>query len=192
MRLVILGGPGAGKGTQASRIAQNFDIPDIATGDVLREAIAMKTELGVQAQTYVESGEFVPDEIMIEFIRQRLLQPDVSEGWLLDGYPRTAFQAEELDFLLEELDQRLDWAIYLNVPEEVLASRTIQRLRSDDKPLIIRRKVELFHQRTMPILEYYSMRDRLLDIDGDRSPENVTEDIFSQLRASATSTPSNR
>ncbi|MEL7037958.1 MAG: adenylate kinase [Cyanobacteria bacterium J06592_8] len=192
MRLVILGGPGAGKGTQANKIADNFDIPDIATGDVLREAIAIRSELGVQAQTYVENGEFVPDEIMIEFIRQRLLQPDVSEGWLLDGYPRTAFQAEELDFLLEELEQHLDWAIYLNVPEEVLASRTIQRLRSDDKPLIIRRKVELFHERTMPILEYYSMRGRLLDIDGNQPPEKVTEEIFSQLRASATSTPSNR
>ncbi len=181
MRLVILGGPGAGKGTQAQGICQHLNIPCISTGDVLREAIATGTELGLKAQPYVEEGEFVPDEIMIEFIRQRLLKPDVSHGWLLDGYPRTAFQAEELDFLLEDLQQRLDWAIYLNVPESVLASRTIQRLRSDDKPLIIRRRIELFHERTIPILEYYSPRNRLLDINGDQSPEQVQHELLSQL-----------
>ncbi len=192
VKLVILGGSGAGKGTQARGIAQHLDIPCISTGDVLREAIAARTELGLKAQPYVEEGEFVPDEMMIEFIRQRLLKPDVSDGWLLDGYPRTAFQAEELDFLLEDLQQHLDWAIYLNVPEAVLASRTIQRLRSDDKPLIIRRRIELFQERTIPLLEYYSLRGRLLDINGDQSPEQVQQEILSQLSGSPTPPAPNR
>ena len=192
VKLVILGGSGAGKGTQARGISQHLDIPCISTGDVLREAIATRTELGLKAQPYVEEGEFVPDEMMIEFIRQRLLKPDVRQGWLLDGYPRTAFQAEELDFLLEDLQQHLDWAIYLNVPEAVLASRTIQRLRSDDKPLIIRRRIELFQERTIPILEYYSLRHRLLDINGDQSSEQVQQEILSQLSGSPTRPAPNR
>ncbi|WP_413162161.1 adenylate kinase [Capilliphycus salinus ALCB114379] len=187
MRLVILGGPGAGKGTQAEGISQHLGIPSISTGEVLRNAIAYRTNLGEKARPYVEKGELVPDDIMIQFIRQRLLEPDVSDGWLLDGYPRTAFQAEELDFLLEDLGQQLNWAIYLNVPEDVLASRTIHRSRSDDKPLIIRRRIELFYQRTIPILEYYSPRDRLLDINGNQPPEKVQQDIFSQLRSSGNS-----
>lgn len=184
---MILGGPGAGKGTQAEGISQHLGIPSISTGEVLRNAIAYRTNLGEKARPYVEKGELVPDDIMIQFIRQRLLEPDVSDGWLLDGYPRTAFQAEELDFLLEDLGQQLNWAIYLNVPEDVLASRTIHRSRSDDKPLIIRRRIELFYQRTIPILEYYSPRDRLLDINGNQPPEKVQQDIFSQLRSSGNS-----
>ena len=187
---MILGGPGAGKGTQAEGISQHLDIPSISTGEVLRNAIAYRTSLGEKARPYVEKGELVPDDIMIQFIRQRLLQRDVSDGWLLDGYPRTAFQAEELDFLLEDLGQQLNWAIYLNVPEDVLASRTIQRSRSDDKPLIIRRRIELFYQRTIPILEYYSPRDRLLDINGNQPPEKVQQEIFSQLRSSGNSSAS--
>ncbi|WP_052001763.1 adenylate kinase [Lyngbya aestuarii] len=191
MRLVILGGPGAGKGTQAEGISQHLDIPSISTGEVLRNAIANQTNLGQKARPYVEKGELVPDEIMIKFIHQRLLQADVTQGWLLDGYPRTAFQAEELDFLLENLGQQLNWAIYLNVPKDVLANRTIHRSRSDDKPLIIRRRIELFYQRTIPILEYYSLRDRLLDINGNQPPEQVQQEIISQLRDSATSSASN-
>lgn len=187
MRLVILGGPGAGKGTQAEGICQHLDIPSISTGEVLRNAIADQTDLGEKARPHVEKGELVPDEIMIQFIRQRLLEPDVSRGWLLDGYPRTAFQAEELDFLLEDLGQQLDWAIYLNVPEDVLIKRSLQRSRSDDQPEIIKRRIELFYQRTIPILEYYSPRDRLLDINGNQPPEKVQQDILSRLTGSATS-----
>ncbi|KKD37805.1 MAG: adenylate kinase [Limnoraphis robusta] len=187
MRLVILGGPGAGKGTQAEGISQHLDIPSISTGEVLRNAIADQTNLGEKARPYVEKGELVPDDIMIQFIRQRLLQLDVSQGWLLDGYPRTAFQAEELDFLLEDLGQQLNWTIYLNVPEDELMKRSLQRSRSDDQPEIIQRRIEVFYQRTIPILEYYSPRDRLLDINGNQPPEQVQQEIFSQLRRSTTS-----
>ncbi|NEQ66129.1 MAG: AAA family ATPase, partial [Symploca sp. SIO2D2] len=112
MRLVILGGPGAGKGTQSQKLCQQQSIPLVSTGDILREAIASQSDLGLQVQPYVEKGELVPDTLLIEFMRERLLQSDTARGWLLEGYPRTAFQAEELDFLLEKLQQKLDWAIY--------------------------------------------------------------------------------
>ena len=196
MRLVILGGPGAGKGTQARLLCRQLSISEISTSDILRHAIASQTDLGRQAQVYVEKGELVPDPILIEFMRERLLQPDAAKGrgWLLEGYPRTAFQAEELDFLLEELEQQLDWAIYLQVPESVMMSRSIARSRSskglaftgevrpDDHPEIVQRRIDLFHERTIPILEYYGYRHRLLTINGDQSPEQVQQDILQKLK----------
>lgn len=181
MRVLILGGPGAGKGTQGHQLCSKLNIPWIASGDILRDAIAQDTELGRQAQSYVEQGELVPDMITIKFIRQRLLQPDVKNGWLLDGYPRTAFQAEELDFLLDELNQKLDWVIWLKVSEDVMMSRCLDRSRSDDELGILQRRIELFQERTIPILEYYEHRHHLLTIDGDRSPEEVQQDIFNKL-----------
>ncbi len=196
MRLVILGGPGAGKGTQARLLCSQLSISEISTSDILRHAIASQTDLGRQAQVYVEKGELVPDPILIEFMRERLLQPDAAKGrgWLLEGYPRTAFQAEELDFLLDELEQQLDWAIYLQVPESVMMSRSIARSRSsrglaftgevrpDDHPEIVQRRIDLFHERTIPILEYYGYRQRLLTINGDQSPEQVQQDILQKLK----------
>ncbi len=181
MRLVILGGPGAGKGTQGRLLCENLGIPWIATGDIFRKAIATETPLGIQAKPYVEKGELVPDPIAIEFIRDRLSEPDAADGWLLDGYPRTAFQAEELDFLLQSLGQRLDWAIWLDAPVEVLMQRSLERSRDDDAPQIVRRRIDLFHQRTIPITGYYKPQDKLLRIDSDRPPEVVQEDLLAQL-----------
>ena len=181
MKLVILGGPGAGKGTQAKILCSHLNIPCLDMGQILRRAIASETELGQKARPYVEKGELVPDEILIQFIRDRLLEPDVGKGWLLDGYPRTAFQAEELDFLLEDLGQKLRSAIYLNVSDEVLMARSLKRSRADDTPQILQRRIELFHQRTIPILEYYEPRGHLLDINGDHPPEQVSQDILNVL-----------
>jgi len=202
VRLVILGGPGAGKGTQARQLCRQLSLSLISTGDMLRQAIASQTGLGHQAQVYVEKGELVPDPILIEFIRQRLLQPDTAKCWLLEGYPRTAFQAEELDFLLDEFEQQLHWAIYLEVSESVMMSRSIGRshtpqenphnltplgdLRTDDQPEIVQRRIDLFHERTVPILEYYGYRQRLLTINGDQSPEQVQQDILQKLQVSTT------
>ncbi|OLP16023.1 adenylate kinase [Leptolyngbya sp. 'hensonii'] len=177
MRLVILGGPGSGRGTQARQVCDYLGIVPISTGDVLRQAITDQTELGQQLQSCVEKGELVPDEIMIQFMRQRLAQPDVATGWLMDGYPRTAFQAEELDFLLDDLGQRLNWAIFLDVPDPVLLQRSTSQSRLDDTPEAVQRRIELFHSRTVPILEYYERRNRLLRINGDQSPEAVQQDI---------------
>lgn len=203
VRLVILGGPGAGKGTQARQLCSQLKLSEISTSDILRKAIASQDELGRQAKVYVEKGELVPDEIMIEFMRQRLLQPDTAHGWLLEGYPRTAFQAEELDFLLDDLVQQLNWAIYLEVPESVMMSRSIERLHSvcevrshpekgipstrevrpDDHPEIVQRRIALFYERTIPILEYYGYRKRLLTINGNQPPEQVQQEILQKLQA---------
>jgi len=216
VRLVILGGPGAGKGTQAQPLCRHLGISEISTSDILREAIASQTDLGRQAQVYVEKGELVPDPILIEFMRQRLLQDDAKgRGWLLEGYPRTAFQAEELDFLLDDLGQQLDWAIYLQVPEAVMMSRSLGRSltsgniktmsslaspdepapaptlksvaiardsRPDDQPEIVQRRIDLFYQRTIPMLEYYEYRQRLLNINADQSPDQVQQEILDKLK----------
>ncbi|GAX37709.1 adenylate kinase family protein [Nodularia sp. NIES-3585] len=181
MRLVILGGSGAGKSTQAQKLCRNFDIPQISTGEILREAIANDSDLGRYAQPYVTKGELVPDEIMIEFIRLQLKKPELNRGWILEGYPRTAFQAEELDFLLDDLGQKLNWAIYLQVPEAIMVSRSLERSLSDDQPEIVQRRVELFYDCTIPILEYYDRRRRLLTINGDQLPEMVQQNISTLL-----------
>ncbi|MFN6514351.1 MAG: adenylate kinase family protein [Nostoc sp. CreGUA01] len=204
MKLVILGGSGSGKSTQAQRLCRYFDIPLISTGEILREAIsggkplpnfqwsqidsqtylsvyASLNELGYHARPFVEKGELVPDATIVELIRIRLRQPDINCAWVLEGYPRTAFQAEELDFLLDDLGQKLDWAIYLQVSEAVMVSRSLGRSLPDDQPEIVQRRVELFYDRTIPILEYYDRRRRLLTINGDQSPEMVLQNILTLL-----------
>jgi adenylate kinase len=191
VKLVILGGSGSGKSTQAQRLCKHFEIPLISTGEILREVISGNesangygelNELKRNAQPFVLRGELVPDEMMIEFIKVRLSQQEVAPGWVLEGYPRTAFQAEELDFLLENLGEKLDWAIYLQVPEAVMVSRSLGRSLPDDQPEIVQRRIELFYDRTIPILEYYDRRRRLLTINGDDSPEQVQHNIFTLLR----------
>lgn len=181
MRLVILGGAGAGKGTQARLLSNYLNVPAISTGDILRTAIANGTDLGWQAQPYVEKGDLVPDPTMIEFMRLRLMLSDVVNGWVLDGYPRTAFQAEELDFLLDDLNQHLDWAIWLDVPELLLMSRSLGRSREDDVPEIIQHRIQLFQERTALILDYYERRQRLLTINGNQSAEKVQQDILQKI-----------
>lgn len=202
MKLVILGGPGAGKGTQAQPLCRHLGISEISTSNILREAISSGTELGRQAKIYVEKGELVPDPILIEFMRTRITQPDAATGWLLEGYPRTAFQAEELDFLLDDLELQLNWAIYLQVTEAVMMSRCLGRNQSggeapsptfqgkassesrlDDQPQIIQRRINLFYERTMPMLEYYDYRQRLLTINADQSPQQVQQEIFQKLHS---------
>lgn len=180
VRLIMLGGPGSGKGTQALKISQDLDLTIIATGDILRQGIATDDELGKKAKEYVEKGELVPDRIMIEFMKKRLLQEDVAKGWVLEGYPRTAFQAEELDFLLEDLDQKISYAIYLKVSEETMFKRSLSRENIDDKLDIINKRIELFRQRTKPILEYYEGKHTLITISAESNIEDVEKAIFEQ------------
>lgn len=191
MRCVVLGGPGAGRGTQSELLCRHLGLLWIATGDILRLAIATPTsddpsqaELGQLAQDYVERGELVPDEAMIQFIQLRLQQSDAAHGWILDGYPRTAFQAEELDFLLDDLGQQLNTAIYLEVPDDVQFSRSVARGRMDDQPDAVQRRIELFHTCTRPLLEYYELRDRLIRVNGDQAIDQVQQEILKKLGAS--------
>ncbi|MEL7314768.1 MAG: nucleoside monophosphate kinase, partial [Cyanobacteria bacterium J06559_3] len=148
-----------------------------------RQAVAAQTPLGQKVQPTLERGELVDDTTMIELMCDRLQQPDASDGWLLDGYPRTAFQAEELDFLLDEIGQKVDWAIWLDVPKEILMARSLQRLRVDDNPEAVQRRIELLYERTIPILDYYGHRQRLRKINGNQSPDVVEAEIRQQLGA---------
>ncbi len=181
VRLVILGGPGAGKGTQASQLCEAFALLSISTGDMLRAAIAAQTDFGKQIQTQVQRGELVEDASMIDLIRDRLTQSDIPAGWLLDGYPRTAFQAEELDFLLDSLDQRLNYALFIQVPDAVLLRRSLARARNDDTPDSIQRRIDLFNEATTPLLDYYAMQRRLIRINGDQPSEKVHKEILERL-----------
>lgn len=183
MRLVILGGTGSGKGTQTNKISNNFAIPNISIGEILRLGIAHESDLGKEAKPYVEKGELVPDRLMIQFIKQRLLKQDVADGWILEGYPRTAFQAEELDFLLKQLKQKLDWAIYLKVSESVMQERALKRGLTDDTADVVQRRIQNFQKFTVPILEYYQYSDRLLTINGEQSAEAVAKEIAKYLKS---------
>ena len=183
MKLVILGGPGSGTGTQAALLCRHLDILLISTGEIFRRAIARQTDLGNKAQPYVEQGELVPDPIAIELIRDRLTQADTSRGWLLDGYPRTAFQAEELDFFLERTGEQRPWAIHLQVPEDVLLARCLNRReqRPDDSPEFVRRRIQLFNERTIPILDYYDYCHQLVTVNGNQPSELVLQEILTGI-----------
>ncbi|MEA5537261.1 adenylate kinase [Crocosphaera sp. XPORK-15E] len=181
MRLIILGGPGSGKGTQAKRLSEHFKISVISTGNILRKAISEQTELGKKAKDYVEKGELLPNEMMIEFIRDRLDKDDLEKGWILEGYPRTAFQAEELDFLLETLGQKLNYGIYLQVSETVMKERSLKRSLMDDQPEVIERRINIFKQYTIPILDYYQGTKRLLTIPGEASTDEVEKVILNKI-----------
>lgn len=181
MRIVILGGPGAGKGTQAKLLCHKLSIPWLSIGDILRQDIQEGTALGLEALPYLEKGELVPDIIIIEFIRQRLLEDDVNDGWVLDGYPRTAFQAEELDFLLAELNQNLDHVIWLDVPQDIMIKRTMERSRIDDDPDIIQTRMNVFTQVTIPMMEYYQRQNRLTSINGNQSIPDVQQEIYQKF-----------
>ena len=181
MQLVVLGGPGSGKGTQSKKLSAHFGIPWISTGDVLRAEIAADSALGQQVSETLARGELVPDNLMIDFIKARLQQPDTAQGWILDGYPRTAFQAEELDFFLETLTRQVNYVIWLELPAHSLIERSENRGAIDDNPEALRRRIETLAATTMPMLEYYDYRQRLLRVDGDQTPDDVKRDILSGI-----------
>ncbi|ESA36213.1 adenylate kinase [Leptolyngbya sp. Heron Island J] len=182
MRLIILGGPGSGKGTQSQKLGEHFAIPWISTGDVLRAEIAADTQLGQEVAESLAKGELVSDNLMINFIKERLQQPDATNGWVLDGYPRTAFQAEELDFFLESFNTQVNYAVWLEVPAHSLIERSEYRAEIDDNPEALRRRIETLAETTIPMLEYYEYRQRLLRIDGNQPPDDVKRDILARLR----------
>ena len=175
-RLIFLGPPGAGKGTQAKLVAELLKIPHISTGDILRSAVAQATPLGQKAQGYMEKGELVPDELLLDLVRERLNQPDAQNGWILDGFPRNVSQASFLDNLLQEMNQTCD-CINLEVPDEVIVARMLGRGRTDDTPEAIRTRLDVYHNDTAPLIDYYRKRSSLRVINGDRSLEEVTESL---------------
>jgi len=175
-RLIFLGPPGAGKGTQAKLLAELLNIPHISTGDILRNAIALATPLGQKAQSYVDKGELVPDDLLLDLVRDRLNQADAEKGWILDGFPRNVNQASFLDDLLQKLNQNCE-CINLEVPDEVLVDRMLGRGRRDDNEETIRRRLEVYHNETAPLIGFYRERSTLRAINGDRPLEEVTESL---------------
>ena len=185
MRLIIMGPPGAGKGTQASRIAERYSIPAISTGDIFRRNLAEGTPLGQQARTYMDAGEYVPDEVTNNMVADRLGQVDAAQGWLLDGYPRTLAQVGALADILADSGTALDAVVELVVDSEVVIDRLLKRAeiegRADDNADTIRRRMEIYLAETAPLTDAYSERGLLRQVDGMGTVDEVTGRIFAAL-----------
>lgn len=173
MRMVFIGPPGAGKGTQAERLVQTYRMAHLSTGDMLRAARDAKTPVGLKANQYMSSGALVPDDIIVAIIAERLQSPDCGQGYLLDGFPRTIVQAEALDRMLAETGTPLDAVLELQVPEEELFRRLAGRGRADDNPEVIRQRLVAYRKQTEPLLEYYGRRNLLKSINGLGSVEEI-------------------
>ena len=210
MRIVLMGPPGAGKGTQAEKLIEELDFPHIATGDIFRQAVSQGTELGKQAKSYMDAGQLVPDEVVIGIVQERLSQPDCQDGFLLDGFPRTVKQAEALDEVLK--DTPLDMVLYIDVAFEELVERLAGRRicrkcgrsyhvkfnppqvrgvcdvdggelyqRDDDTEETARERLEVYLENTRPLVDYYEQKGLLTRINGSKSPEDVFQEILSAV-----------
>ncbi|MFS8859178.1 adenylate kinase [Synechococcus sp. H60.4] len=184
-RLIFLGPPGAGKGTQAERLAAIYHTPKISTGDLLRAEVKAQTPLGCQAKVYMDAGELVPDEVLIGMVKGQL-QHSPAQGWILDGFPRTLAQAEALEELLRELGQDYDHVLNLEVPDEVVVARLLARGkeqgRSDDADeAVILKRLQVYREQTAPLIDFYEARGRLRRIDGNQPMESVQEHLRALL-----------
>lgn len=212
MKIIMLGAPGAGKGTQAKKIAEKYSIPHISTGDIFRANIKNGTELGKKAKTYMDQGLLVPDELVVDLVVDRVKQDDCSNGYVLDGFPRTIPQAEALDKALAAMGEAMDYAINVEVPDENIVRRMSGRracvdcgatyhivyaptkeenicdnchgeliLREDDKPETVQKRLNVYHEQTQPLIDYYSKKGVLAEVDGTQSMENVFNAIVDVL-----------
>ncbi len=214
MKLIMLGAPGAGKGTQAKKIAEKYNIPHISTGDIFRANIKNGTELGQKAKTYMDQGLLVPDELVVDLVMDRFAQPDCENGYVLDGFPRTIPQAEALDAALEKAGAKIDYAINVEVPDENIINRMSGRracvacgatyhlvhippkkegvcdncgkeliLRDDDKPETVKKRLDVYHEQTQPLIDYYTQKGALVEVDGTVDMEEVFNAIVKILGA---------
>lgn len=210
--VVLLGAPGAGKGTQAKMLSEKLAVPHISTGDILREAVAAGTDLGKQAKGYMDRGELVPDELVIAIARERLAQPDCAEGFVLDGFPRTVAQAEALGEVMAELEREPLVVINLTVDEDEIVRRLSGRRlcrgcdgifhiddegvedggqcpncggelyqRSDDRPEAIRERLQVYHEQTQPLIDYYERRGVLVNVAGEGSPQDIAAQVLAAV-----------
>ena len=186
-RLLLIGAPGAGKGTQAVKLAESFGIPAISTGDIFRHNVKNETELGKLAKSYMDRGEYVPDSVTNDLVRDRLTHDDAKPGFLLDGYPRTADQVVELDSMLSAAGTKLDAVVLLTADtDEVvrrLLNRALEQGRADDTEDVIRRRLEVYEEQTAPLIDTYSARDLVVTVDGLGAVEEVTSRILAALSA---------
>ena len=212
MKIIMLGAPGAGKGTQAKMIAEKCGIPHISTGDIFRANIKNGTELGAEAKEYMDKGLLVPDELVCDLVVDRIQQADCEKGYILDGFPRTIPQAEALENALNAIEQKLDYAIDIDVPDENIINRMSGRracvgcgatyhvlfnptkvegkcdvcgesliLRDDDKPETVKKRLDVYHTQTQPLIDFYTERKVLVEVDGTQSMDKVFDDIMKIL-----------
>jgi adenylate kinase len=185
VNLLVLGPQGSGKGTQAARLSADHGIPHVATGDMFRAAIAAGTELGRRVGPILASGELVPDELTVALIRERLSQPDARDGFVLDGFPRTLEQAEELDAMLAEIGRSLDAVLFFDIPDEVAVERLVIRAeqegREDDQPDVIARRLAIYHELTEPVVERYRATGTLVPLHASRTVGEVAAEIAEAL-----------
>jgi adenylate kinase len=179
VRLVLVGPPGAGKGTQAERMAERLDVPHISTGDLFRANLGAETPLGVEAKKFMDAGELVPDEVTVAMVRDRLTESDAAKGFILDGFPRTAPQAEALSGILAQQGLELDAVVEFAVSDEVVVQRLLGRGRSDDTEDVIRRRQQVYRDDTAPLLQFYA--DRIVSVDAVGSVEDITARVFDAL-----------
>ncbi|PHV71312.1 adenylate kinase [Sporanaerobium hydrogeniformans] len=212
MRLVLLGAPGAGKGTQAEMLTKLYNIPCISTGNIFREHISKNTDLGKQAKAFMDEGKLVPDSLVIELVKSRITQEDCKNGMIFDGFPRTIPQAEALDAMLKELSIPIDYVINVDVPDEMIIDRMAGRTvcpscgasyhktnkiekvagkcdlcgkdliqREDDKAETVKKRLDVYHAQTEPLIAYYKGQDKVLDIDGVGSVDQVRARVMKAL-----------
>jgi adenylate kinase len=185
MRLILMGPPGAGKGTQAKVIADRLSIPAVSTGDIFRTNVSQQTQLGIEAKRYMDAGDYVPDEITNAMVRDRIAEADAVDGFLLDGYPRTVSQVEELDAMLAESGKQIDAVVVLTVDKDEVVGRLLRRARhedrADDTEEVMRHRQDVYEQQTAPLLKVYDERGLLVEIDGMGPVEDVTSRVFEAL-----------
>ena len=183
MRLLLIGAPGAGKGTQAGLLAERFNITHISSGDLLRRHVRDRTSIGQTIKAYVDAGDLVPDAVVMDMLRKPVVAAAGSGGYVLDGFPRTVDQAKAAFEVASALDVEVQGAVHLDVPDEELIRRLLARGRgSDDTEEVIAHRLQVYREKTIPLLEYYAGREWMFAVDGTRSPDQVHQDIVSRLR----------